>query len=243
MERLATGWADRVVVVSRCCFEALRERGVPAERMSIVVNSYPMPVPPRRRPPGSPLLITHGTLVRRYGIDRAIQALGLLAPAQPDLRLTVMGDGEQRPALEALAQELGLEDRVEFTGWLPWAEGLARVRQATLCLVPVLGDGYGRFLLPTKLLEAVQLGVPVVCSRLPAIEVYFPEGVSYARAGDARDLADRIHELLSDPERARRQAERASEMVAELTWERVRERYLEALGLAVPEPVLGTAAS
>jgi glycosyltransferase involved in cell wall biosynthesis len=243
VERLATSWADRVVVVSRSCFEALQERGVPAERMSIVVNSYPLPVSPRRHPPSSPLLITHGTLVRRYGIDQAIRALALLAPAWPDLRLAVMGDGEQRPALEALARELGLGDRVEFTGWLPWAKGLERVRRATLCLVPVLGDGYGRFLLPTKLLEAVQLGVPVVCSRLPAIEAYFPEGVSYARSGDARDLADRIHELLSDPERACRQAERAAELGAELAWERVRERYLEALGLALPEPVVGTAAS
>ena len=116
---------------------------------------------------------------------------------------------------------------------LPWSETLAEVSRARLGLVPVLADGYGELLLPTKLLECAWLGVPAVCSQLPAMEAYFPPGaVAYARPGDPEDLARQVGRLLARPALAEEQARRASAIARELAWERVRDRYLEALGLA-----------
>jgi glycosyltransferase involved in cell wall biosynthesis len=223
-------------VVSRPCLDILLGRGVPLERTSVVLNttpwngSRPAPVPGRA---GAPTLITHGTLVERYGVHVAIQALALLRCSWPDLTLRVVGGGEQMPALERLARELGLDDRVVFTGTLPWSEALAEVSRARLGLVPVIADGYGQLLLPTKLLEYAWLGVPAVSSRLPAIEAYFPSSaVAYARPGDPEDFAAQVDLLLRRPAAAEAQARRASEVAQELAWERVRDRYLGALGLA-----------
>jgi glycosyltransferase involved in cell wall biosynthesis len=170
--------------------------------------------------------------VERYGVHLALEAFARLAPRRPRLRLRVIGDGEARPRLEGLADELGIADRVTFTGYLPWPETLAEVSRASAGIVSVLADGYGQVLLPTKLLEYTSLQVPAVCSRLPAVEDYFPDDcISYFAPGDSVELAERLDSLLDDPARALAQARRAREIAERLTWDRMRHTYVEALGL------------
>jgi glycosyltransferase involved in cell wall biosynthesis len=239
VEAAATRYADHVIVVSRPCLHVLLGRGVPPERMSVVPNTTPWlaerPAPAAGRA-ASCTLVTHTTLVERYGVHVAIRALALLSARWPDLRLRVVGDGEQREAVAALAGAEGVADRVVFTGRLSWAGTLAEVSRARLGIVPVLADGYGELLLPTKLLEYAWLGVPAVCSRLPAMEAYFPpDAVAYARPGDPEDLAGQIDGLLRRPDEAEARARRASEIARGLAWEQVRGDYLAALGLPVEE--------
>jgi glycosyltransferase involved in cell wall biosynthesis len=250
IEGAATGWADHVIVVSRPCLEVLLRRGVAPERMSVVLNTTPWlgerPAPAPGRA-AAQVLITHTTLVERYGVHVAIQTLALLRPRWPDLSLRVVGDGEQLPALARLTEVLGLGDRVVFTGRLPWSETLAEVSRARLGVVPILSDGYGQLLLPTKLLEYAWLGVPAVCSRLPAIEAYFPPGtMAYATPGDAVDLAAQVDVLLRHPDAAEAQARRATAVARGLAWECVRDAYLSALGLpagSLPAPLAGEPAA
>jgi glycosyltransferase involved in cell wall biosynthesis len=234
VERAAVRWADHVIVVSRPCFDVLQARGVAAERMSVVLNTNSEVVVAQSHQArnGTPNLITHGTLVERYGVDLVIRAMGILRSSRPDVSLRVVGAGHQREALERLTHSLGLADRVTFTGYLPWTDTLAEVQRATLGVVAVLPDGYGQLLLPTKLLEYARLGVPAICSRLPAIEAYFPtDSLGYFQPGDEQDLAAQILRLLRDPKLARWQAARAQEVARGMAWDHVRFDYLRALGL------------
>jgi glycosyltransferase involved in cell wall biosynthesis len=98
--------------------------------------------------------------------------------------------------------------------------------------VSVLADGYGEILLPTKLLEYAEAGVPAVCARLPAVQDYFPEdSLSYFTPGDPEELAARLDDLLRHPEVAAEQARKAAEVAGRLAWDHVRDQYVEALGL------------
>ena len=235
IETAATRWADHVIVVSQPCLDVLLHRGVRRNRMSVVLNTTPWNGARPASAPGEAearTLVTHTTLVERYGVHVAIQALALLRPSWPDVTLRVVGGGEQMQALVRMAEDLGLDDRVVFTGVLPWSDTLAEVSRARLGIVAVIADGYGQLLLPTKLLEYAWLGVPAVCSRLPAIEAYFPpDALAYATPGDPEDLAAQIDRLLRQPAVAKEQALRASEIARDLAWERMRDRYLGALGL------------
>jgi glycosyltransferase involved in cell wall biosynthesis len=239
VEAAAVGWADRVIVVSEACREALRRRGAPADKLAIVLNTTSwagLPPGPDGEGADAGYLVTHGTLVERYGTHLILEALASLPV--PDVRLRVVGTGEQLPLLLDRAHELGVSERVRFTGELPWGETLAQVRRAAVGIVAVLDDGYGQLLLPTKLLEYARLGVPAVCARLAAVEAYFPPGsIAYFPPGDAAGLAAQVERLLRDPDAARAQARRAREVVDALRWERMRDRYVEALGLAGPAPV------
>jgi glycosyltransferase involved in cell wall biosynthesis len=232
-ERFAAGWADQVLTVSETCRRIVVSRGVDRDRIEIVPNSLEIepgetfPVQAREA-----VIVTHASLIERYGIQVAIRALGLLATRWPQIRLEVLGHGEYRPVLERLADRLGLRDRVVFTGFLPWPEAMARISRAAVGVVPVIEDGYGHLLLPTKLMEYAELRVPAAVSRLPAIQEYFPEdSLAYFRAGDAEGLAAQIDRLLRDPQAARAQAERAFAAMERLRWSAVSGRYLAALGV------------
>jgi glycosyltransferase involved in cell wall biosynthesis len=240
IERAATAWSHQVIVVSQDCLRRVHARGVPASKLSVVVNTTPWParqldVNGRARPPGDRrFVVTHGTVVRRYGVHLSMEAFARVAPRWPDLEFRVIGDGPERPHLQRLATELGLSDRVRQFGYLPWAETIEQISGAAVGIVSVLADGYGEILLPTKLLEYAAIGVPVVCARLPAVEDYFPEdSLSYFTPGDAEQLAARLEELLRDPALAARQAQRAAEIVQQLDWDHMRDTYIAALGLPV----------
>src|SRR5262249_57167826 len=111
-------------------------------------NTPPWRPSVREKPTGdreggdSSFIVTHTTLVPRYGVDLAIRAFAQLAAAWPRLSLRIIGDGEHRPALERLARDLGVADHVTFTGLLPWAETIAQVRQAAVRIVAGLRHRY-----------------------------------------------------------------------------------------------------
>jgi len=233
LERMATGWADGVITVSEPCRRILVARGVPVEKISILPNTQPAGPVPARIPPRSPVLITHGTLLERYGVQIAIQAMAELQADWPELTLLVLGEGEYRSKLVELAARLRVSRQVIFRGFVPGSEATEEIRRATLGIVPVMGYGYGRLLSPTKLFAYVQQVIPVVCSRTPTIEENFPpDTLAYFTPGDARGLAAQVDWLLRHPERAQEQAGRASEALRHrLSWERVSPRYLDALGI------------
>jgi glycosyltransferase involved in cell wall biosynthesis len=248
----ATGWADHVIVVSQECWHRVNLRGTPEEKLSIVLNttSWPSPagdmLPARSEGDGdSSFLVAHSTLVGRYGVDIAIRAFAQLAARWPQLTLRVIGDGEERPALEKLAQDLRVGDRVIFTGQLPWNETITQVKRAAVGIVSVVADGYGEVLLPTKLLEYARFGVPVACSRLAAVLPYFSgDAVTYFEPGNVEELGAALDRLLKDPALRTHQASQAQLAVRAFAWERVRHSYLAALALddRLPKVVEGSPA-
>lgn len=245
VERLATWWADQIIVVSRQCQEVLVGRGVDPRKISVVPNTLPVPpVVAWVRPESeTPFIVTHCTLIERYGVQIAISALAQLQSRWPDLTLRVLGDGEYKPRLVALVAELGLEDRVVFRGFRPWLDAIAEIRQAAVGIVAVIADGYGELLLPTKLLEYALNEVPVACADLATIRQHFPtDSLAYFDPGDASALARQIDRLLSDRREAREQAGRAKSAVQSLAWDVMAPRYMAALGLALDSPLVAATA-
>lgn len=234
IERIATRWADHVIVVSKQCMDILVERGLDPGKISVVPNTPAVMVLPRQQAAdsGGPFLVTHCSLVERYGVQVAIRALALMRRDWPDLTLRVLGEGEFKSALVELTRELGLDDRVTFRGFIPWPAAMAEIRKAAVGIVAIVADGYGELLLPTKLLEYAEHEVPVVCAHLPTIAHHFPpDSVAYFEPGDAAGLAAQADRLLRDRGEAQRQAARAKRAMSTLSWDALAPRYLSALGV------------
>src|SRR6184192_596532 len=83
-----------------------------------------------------------------------------------DVIVEFVGDGEERPALQTLASQLGVADRVEFLGWQPFASVREAMNRATILVHPSDGLGDG---LPNVVREAMALGAPVVASEVAGI--------------------------------------------------------------------------
>jgi glycosyltransferase involved in cell wall biosynthesis len=245
IERIATRWADHVIAVSQQCKDILIERGVDAGKISVLPNTPPAATRPYRPEPlmsEAPFLVTHASLVERYGVQVAIRALALMQHDWPYLTLRVLGEGEYKEALVELTRELGLADSVVFRGFRPWAEAMQEIREASVGIVPIIADGYGELLLPTKLLEYVEHDVAVVCARLPTIAHHFPaDSVAYFEPGDAAGLAAQADRLLRNRGEATDQARRAKVAMRAISWSALAPRYMSALGLHTLEHAAGVA--
>ncbi|MDQ4145438.1 MAG: glycosyltransferase family 4 protein [Actinomycetota bacterium] len=165
-------------------------------------------------------LVTVGTLEQLYkGPNILLEAVARCVEEGWDLYLRVVGDGQYRLELEALAKRLGISDRTRFDGRVPAGEPIrSRLREADLFVLPSYQEG-----LPRATLEAMALGLPCIGSTVGGFVELLPEE-DLVRPGDPAALARKIAQVLSDPSRrelmSRRNAEKAREYASEVLRER-----------------------
>jgi glycosyltransferase involved in cell wall biosynthesis len=154
-------------------------------------------VPPREARSGFEpgLVVSVGTLAGKKGHDVLLRAVASL---ERPVRLVIVGEGPERPALEALAAELGVA--VELPGALPHERALELVSRAQLFALccRTTADGDHDFL-PVALMDAMSLGVPCVSSRLVGIPELIEDGLSglLAPPGDPAAAAGLLEALLA----------------------------------------------
>lgn len=173
---------------------------------------------------GGRWLLSVAGLTRHKGIDIALRALAILRGRHPDLRYAVVGEGDDQPALEAEARELGVADRVRFlTGVpdrdLPALYNCAEVYLGVLRLLEQRVEGFG-----ISLCEASACGIPVVAGRSGGI----PEAVRDGETGilvdaeSAEAVAGALQRLLDDPAlRARMGTAGRGAVERHYNWDRV----------------------
>jgi glycosyltransferase involved in cell wall biosynthesis len=231
VERRSIAFADRAIAVHRPHLDALVRHGNPAEKFTIVMNS-PDPELFRPRPAQEPrsrfVLVYHGTVGSRHGLDVAVRAVALARHSVPHLELRIIGDGDYFSHVRSLVEELGVTDSVRLEQHLvPMEDLLPTIREASVGLVPILHDAFTQYMLPVKLLEYVALGIPVIASDTPAIRSHFDEEMlCFTTPGDASDLAAKIVALHDDPERRSRLAAAAGRFNDMHNWEHEKARYL-----------------
>jgi glycosyltransferase involved in cell wall biosynthesis len=204
----------RACAASYVTAQALQERypsaGPAIAASSIELGDDFLAQAPRAWPTGSRVtnLIFVGSLEQYYkGPDLLIRALAQGVGRGLDLRLTIIGEGRLRTALEALAAELGCQERVRFAGQLAGLEVCAQLDKADLFVLPSRTEG-----LPKAMIEAMARGLPCIGSDAGGIPELLPKD-AMVQAGDAHALAEKISEVVHDPLRMSRMSARNLEAV------------------------------
>jgi glycosyltransferase involved in cell wall biosynthesis len=164
-----------------------------------------------------------GRLVEQKNPLLLLDVLGALRGE--GFRLAVIGDGPLAHDMRQRAVALELTDRVEFTGSLPRAQALERLRAVDVLLMPSLWEG-----MPLAALEAMAMGVPVVASAVGGLNEVVEDGRSgFLVAGrDPRAYAAAVRRLAADPARRACLVARAREVVAtRFAWTATQEAYLD----------------
>ena len=239
-EKLSCWFANHVITVTELWRKSLIGRGVSSEKVSVVMNvaddsifqRLPIPVTGgEEKPTNSFNLIYHGTLAHRYGIDLLIEALAKIHPQIPEIHLVIHGRGDFIEELRRQAQDLNIESLITFsTRYLPMTDIPRMIQQADLGIVPYRRDVFTDGILPTKLMEYVALGVPVLAADTPIIREYFSESmVQYFQSGDSDDLAKNILWLYQHRDRLAELAQNADQFNLQYSWNRVADSYAETL--------------
>lgn len=212
--------------------------GAPVHRVRQGVDAAAFHPSLRGAPPAPPLLLSVGQLRERKGLDTLVRACTLLQGSGQRLRCEIVGEGCEAPRLRALIDRLGLADQVHLVGQLTREEVIARLASATVYVqasrVAADGDRDG---IPSGLLEAMAMAVPVVATRVSGI----PELVQHLHNGlltepdDPAELAAAVALLADQPALAQRLGRAARRSVTEqFDSERNLQHLLQLL--AQPQP-------
>jgi colanic acid/amylovoran biosynthesis glycosyltransferase len=179
---------------------------------SIRVVRCGLPLEDRPAPPCTDQhrLLCVARLSEEKGHLLLLEALKLLADEGTNFTCTLAGDGPLRGALEAGCQQLGLKDKVIFKGALSPAEVTECYKACDVVVLPSFNEG-----IPLVLMEALSMGRPVVSTHVGGIPELVENGVNgvLVAPGSARDLAEGLRKIFSDPERARAMGQAGVETV------------------------------
>jgi glycosyltransferase involved in cell wall biosynthesis len=155
---------SRTILLTDAWFDWLRDRGISAAKTSIIPNCITATdlIKPQLvvSMAGRPAILSIGRLDKVKRIDDVIRALA--EPALAEGHLHIVGKGQERIALESLANEKGVANRVTFHGFVD-DEGVAAMMAGGHVFV-LASEQEG---LPTVLLESLMANMPIVCSRIP----------------------------------------------------------------------------
>ena len=240
LQRAAFAFAHRVVPNSEAAAASLRDTGVPAWKIRTIANGIDLemfhPGPPRQT---RRVITTVANLRPGKGHDVLLRAATRVIARVPEVRFELIGDGVLRPALERLAADLGIADKVVFRGHC--ADVPARLVDSDLFAFPSFMEAS-----PNGVIEAMAARLPVVATNVGGI----PEIVEHGRngllvpPGDVDALATALLRLIEQPEEAAALADAARRTVEmRYSFERMvnefEELYMEELtgrwtGAALP---------
>ena len=159
-------------------------------------------VDPARYAPGpsrgekGPQVLFVGRLAAVKGVRVLIDAFARLASDHPTARLTLVGDGPDRAALELAVAKAGLTEQIEFTGYLSQDAVAETLANADIFALPSFAEG-----VPVALMEAMASQIPVLAPRVGGVAELVEDGVHgfVLPPGDVDALASALDNLLSDP--------------------------------------------
>jgi colanic acid/amylovoran biosynthesis glycosyltransferase len=170
---------------------------------------------PRAEPP---LLLGVGRLVEKKGFDDLVRACARLRERGLEFRCLIVGKGPAEEELRELAARLEVDDRLELAGPSTREQLLALYRRASVVVAPcVVGRDGNRDGLPTVVLEAMALGVPVVATDVTGMREAVRDGETGLLVPQRQPeaLASAIERVLAGRAEAERLAGAARELVAE----------------------------
>ena len=238
LERRNARRAPLVLSTSQYCIDRIRHHyGVPAERLALVPEGIDLELWQSSGDPAALARLdvrrepfTVLCVARQYPRKRIvdlIEAFAVVSARESRARLVVIGDGPEHPALVQRVQERGLGGCVQLLGALPDdSEVRAWYGRASVFCLPSEQEGFG-----IVFLEAMASGLPVVSTTAAAIPEVVPDGEAglLVPPRDPAALAEALLRLLQDPQLRARLRDAGRLHARQFSWERVADRFLEAV--------------
>ena len=174
----------------------------------------------------SPLVGYVGRLKRYKSIDQLLQALVRVRVELPDLRLMIIGEGDDRGRLETMSGDLGLRDAVEFTGFVSDERKIDLLQQTWFNVTTSSKEGWG-----LTVLEANACGIPVIASNVQGLKDAVKDGETglLYTYGDVEDLSRKMVTLATDSALRERLSENALRWAATFDWDTAASQTLALL--------------
>ena len=239
LERWSIALADSVITVNRACAKLFTSRSCPSHKMSVVMNSPDERIfrfrPPRAHP-ATPdalrkpfVIMYHGSLVERNGLDLAVDALARVRGSVPNAELRIYGP--HTPFLEGVMDSIrnrGLQEVAQYMGPRSLERLVEPIEKCDVGIIPNHRSIFTELNTPTRIFEYLALGKPVIAPRTPGICDYFDEAsLLFFEPGNAEDLARKIEYVFFHPAETVEVVKRGQEIHQAHPWREERLRLIK----------------
>lgn len=210
--RLKALLSSKVIAISEQVATLLQELGVPREKIRYIPNGIDVDsIPFSWQPPRKPIVLAVGHIVRCKGYEDALAVLKRLSEEFPEIQIKIAGkiiDHTYWAELQQLAELLGISKRVFFLGEI--SNVLSLMRECSVLIHCARSEGFG-----WVLLEAMSIGLPVVCASFQGASKIVRDGETgvLVKHGDIEGYVSAIKAILTNFDFAHRIAKRARMLV------------------------------
>jgi glycosyltransferase involved in cell wall biosynthesis len=227
-----------VLAVNLACKKLFTARSCPADKVFVVMNSPDERIFKCREsssfidPPGpaKPFVVMyHGSLVERHGLDLAVSALGIVRQSLPQVELRIYG--QSTAFLENVMSSVrksDLQNFVRYYGPKTLEQIVEAIDECDVGIVPNRRSIFTEINTPTRIFEYLSRGKPVIAPAAPGILDYFADGqLFFFKLGDANDLARRIEHVCHHPQEVEKTVTRGREVYRNHKWSAERTKFTE----------------
>jgi len=248
LEKWSIGCADLVITVNRACRDIFSERSCRAEKIAVIMNCpdpeiFSLRAAESYAPsaPEAPFVVMyHGSLVERNGLDLAVDAVAQVVETVPNLELRVYG--RSTPYLEQVMRKvtsLGLDQHVRYLGPRKLEQLPSEIERSDVGVIPNHRNTFTDINTPTRIFEYLALGKPVIAPATKGIRDYFrDESLFFFESGNADDLARAMKCVALHPDQALQFAEKGQAVYLQHSWKNEKESLVNLvaglLGGAAP---------
>jgi glycosyltransferase involved in cell wall biosynthesis len=239
LEKWSFARADSVITVNEACKKIFSARSCQARKISVVMNSPDGQIFPYRSARSyatrttdqSFIIMYHGSLVERNGLELALDALARIQKSIPAAELRVYGQrSDYLDKVMNKARLLGLENQLRYLGPKKLEELVHEIEKCDVGVIPNQRNTFTDINTPTRIFEYLALGKVVIAPSTPGIEDYFDQdSLFFFESGNSEDLAERMEYVAAHPAEAMDTAERGQEVYLAHTWQQERETLVSVV--------------
>lgn len=240
-EKWSIARADSVLTVNLAMKKLISSRSCGPEKIGVVMNSPDGQIFPWRAPRSDApanqagnrrfVIMYHGSIVERNGLDVAVEALGQVRQTVPTAELRIFG--AKTPFLERVMETVrakNLQEAVHFLGPRSLEGLVPEIEHCDVGVIPNHRNTFTAINTPTRIFEYLAIGKPVIAPSTPGIQDYFSGNtLLFFEPGNAGDLARQMEYAFLHPREALEIARRGQMVYLEHIWERERETLLGRL--------------
>jgi len=241
LERWSIAWSHFVVTTNIAFKRRFASRSCHPEKIGIVMNSPDEQIFPFRKlrsrafensgPDKRFVIMYHGSMVERNGVDHAVDALAHVVKTVPTAELRIFGS--ETPFLTKVldsARNQGLEGSVHFLGPKSLEELVPAIADCDVGVIPNHRNAFTDINMPTRIFEYLTMGKPTIAPRSSGIQDYFPaDSLVFFEPGNAEDLARKIEDVALHYSDALDTVERGQRIYLEHTWSREKQVLINAV--------------
>jgi glycosyltransferase involved in cell wall biosynthesis len=239
LEKWSLGRADLVITVNEACRKIFSRRSCRLDKIAVVMNCPDGEIFPYRsarsyaaRTPDRPFVIMyHGSLVERNGVELAVEALARIHKTIPAAELRIYG--KSSAYLERVMEKagrLGLQDHVRYLGPKKLEELVGEIESSDVGVIPNQRNIFTDINTPTRIFEYLALGKPVIAPSTPGIEDYFSaDSLLFFESGNAEQLAAKMEYAALHPLEMIDIAGRGQQIYLAHTWQQEKETLVRAV--------------